>query len=249
MKSKLNDYIAKSKYISKQVAKKYEYSRFSSPQGQLRNKLELSTVSKLLTKVEKKSLVLDLACATGRITKLLLRESYHVICADVSIEMLKATKLNCEREGVFDLIRCDAERLPFKKDTIDCVVSIRFLALLPRLVRQKILIEMKRVSSSWVLVNIPNLLSIIMLGKVLGVVKGWGINYFPANPFSINAVLEEIGFEIVNIDGPIIVPPGRLPSKVMKYVALINMKINSSALSIFSEQYFILLSTFRNRKR
>ena len=72
--------------------------------------------------------VLDLACGTGDITKLVyekLGEHGHITLCDINETMLNHGRDNLINKGIFkniDYIRANAENLPFKDNSFDCVI-------------------------------------------------------------------------------------------------------------------------------
>jgi len=81
----------------------------------------------------RKALPLTSLC-TGRLSRLILKSGYHWIGADISLEMMVESrkKLMNGFEGYsWWNIRLDAERMPFKDDSLDCIFSIRFIYHIP----------------------------------------------------------------------------------------------------------------------
>ena len=72
--------------------------------------------------------VLDLACGTGDITKLVyekLGKHGHVTLCDINETMLNHGRDNLINKGIIkniDYIRANAESLPFKDNSFDCVI-------------------------------------------------------------------------------------------------------------------------------
>jgi demethylmenaquinone methyltransferase/2-methoxy-6-polyprenyl-1,4-benzoquinol methylase len=72
--------------------------------------------------------VLDLACGTGDITKLVyekLGEHGHITLCDINESMLNHGRDNLINKGIIkniDYIRANAENLPFKDNSFDCVI-------------------------------------------------------------------------------------------------------------------------------
>lgn len=66
-------------------------------------------------------LTLDIGCGTGYHSKILKNNGHRVASADISFEMVKKAKDN--HNGDFFLV-ADIEKLPFKSNTFDNVVSI-----------------------------------------------------------------------------------------------------------------------------
>ena len=81
-----------------------------------------------LCSIRKDFHVLDLACGTGDITKLVykkLGEHGHITLCDINETMLNHGRDNLINKGIIkniDYIRANAESLPFKDNSFDCVI-------------------------------------------------------------------------------------------------------------------------------
>ena len=81
-----------------------------------------------LCSIRKDFHVLDLACGTGDITKLVyekLGKYGHVTLCDINETMLNHGRDNLINKGIIkniDYIRANAENLPFKDNSFDCVI-------------------------------------------------------------------------------------------------------------------------------
>ena len=64
---------------------------------------------------------LDIGCGTGYHSRILKKNGHEVVSADISYEMIKKAKNN--QTGNFYLV-ADIEKLPFKDNTFDNVISI-----------------------------------------------------------------------------------------------------------------------------
>ena len=67
-------------------------------------------------------IVLDIGCGTGYFSKLLLERGAHVVCFDLSEQMLETAKERCGDEKV-TFQQGDAEQLPFSSNSFDFVFS------------------------------------------------------------------------------------------------------------------------------
>ena len=140
-------YPAKTAYQSKEAAETYEEIRFKSLKGRLADKREKEMIGELLSDLLKGSLVLDLACGTGRITEFLLSKGYRVWGIDISPEMLKVAQKRLSSFGeLFNLRQAEAENLPFAGKFFDSATCIKLLGHIPSKTRVKILQEIKRVT-------------------------------------------------------------------------------------------------------
>ena len=68
---------------------------------------------------------LDLGCGPGLFSMLLGCMGYRVTAMDISLDMLRKAKQNCEFNGIYDnvYIKGNIEELPFEDETFDYIVS------------------------------------------------------------------------------------------------------------------------------
>ena len=69
--------------------------------------------------IQNADLILEVGAATGIISESFIRKK---ICTDISFHMCKQAKINND-----NVICCDAELLPFKKNTFDCIISAEMI--------------------------------------------------------------------------------------------------------------------------
>ena len=147
-------------YRSAQVAEDYDFHRFSSPERQKRNVRKWAAIRKALSATTGVRTILDLPCGTGRFTGALAREGYEIVGSDISLEMLQkaaTVDLGNKPDGgqprVHGYVQANAEHLPLRSDSLDCVVSIRFMMHVDPATRVRMLREFHRVSRRWVLID------------------------------------------------------------------------------------------------
>ena len=146
-------------YRSSSVAEDYDFHRFSSPERQKRNRRKWAAISKALREATGVRTILDLPCGTGRFTGALAREGFEIVGSDISIEMLhKAASLETRKRGrqqpaIRGYVQANAEHLPLRNDSLDCVVSIRFMMHVDPVTRVRMLREFHRVSRRWVIID------------------------------------------------------------------------------------------------
>jgi len=146
-------------YRSASVAEDYDFHRFSSPERQKRNVRKWNAIRKALSGTQGVRTVLDQPSGTGRFTGALAREGYEVVGSDISLEMLqKAASVTAARDGAKPLpihgyVQANAEKLPLRDDSLDCVVCIRFMMHVDPATRVRMLREFRRVSRRWVVVD------------------------------------------------------------------------------------------------
>ncbi len=147
-------------YRSSQVADDYDFHRFSTPERQKRNARKWAAIQKALSQTTGVRTILDLPCGTGRFTGALARHGYEVVGSDISLEMLqKAASLSqaevADRAGpsIRGYVQANAEHLPLRDASLDCVVCIRFMMHVDPATRVRMLSEFARVSRRWVVVD------------------------------------------------------------------------------------------------
>jgi ubiquinone/menaquinone biosynthesis C-methylase UbiE len=136
----------KSAYQSVIVAKSYDKKRFLSLKGRLTDYLERRAFRKGLSHCSKGNLFLDLACGTGRFTRILIEEGHKVVGADISMSMIREASKKISGNNIIGFVCCDAEDLPFKDKVFGNLSTIRFLNHLTQSARIKVLKEASRVT-------------------------------------------------------------------------------------------------------
>lgn len=168
-------------YRDEKVASTYEEKRFSGIFGRLRHIRDIAAIRRAFRFAASTGspirTALDVPCGTGRVFQLFSQEGIKFVGADISQAMLlKAMhKPKSHIEGLLSLLVCDAEWLPFKDDSFDAVICIRFMFHLPREVQLRILKEARRVSRRWLIVEFRHRYTvrylILLLRHRLGLLK------------------------------------------------------------------------------
>jgi SAM-dependent methyltransferase len=142
-------------YRDEVVAGDYDRRRFTTPKRQRRNLRKWRTIRRALQAAEGVHTILDVPCGTGRFTGALARQGYQVFGSDISLEMMaESLKKDEERHSnVAGHVQADAERLPLRDRSVDCVMSIRFMFHVDPPTRIRILREMGRVSRRWLVID------------------------------------------------------------------------------------------------
>jgi SAM-dependent methyltransferase len=147
-------------YRSDQVAEDYDFHRFSTPERQKRNARKWAAIRKALAGTTGVRTILDLPCGTGRFTGALAREGYEVVGSDISFEMLRkaagiaqAQSADGGQAAVRGYLQANAEHLPLRDASLDCVVCIRFMMHVDPATRVRMLREFARVSRRWAIVD------------------------------------------------------------------------------------------------
>jgi ubiquinone/menaquinone biosynthesis C-methylase UbiE len=149
-----NEYAAKSGYRNNEKALNYDRLRYDSLHGKLKDWTKKRAIGKALAMIGPIQSILDLPCGTGRFRSFLARRGYQVIGADISYQMMLISKRKQDRFPDYQgYSQCDAENISFKENSVDCVLSIRFMFHLPPHVRKNALLEMRRITRRWVIVD------------------------------------------------------------------------------------------------
>lgn len=97
------------------LAESYDKNRFDNPYGKFIDKQERNLLNKLVS--NSNEIILDLACGSGR---LMHYANYGI---DASPKMIKITKQKFKNKSVY---LSDAEKTPFKSNSIDTIISFHF---------------------------------------------------------------------------------------------------------------------------
>ena len=236
----METYPAKTVYRSSKVASEYDRVRFSSDQGKLLDAIEKEAVLHLLRKANP-DLMLDLACGTGRFALLGLQQGLSVVAADISLTMLKVAKerLVGQRQ-LLGLVLCDAEALPFRRESFSCICTIRFFEMLSKNARRKVMHELFWATRRYVIVGVGNLLSLVAFIVVIRLIRRRPVECY-AFPWQLRQQMEDAGFEISFDLGPLLVPPTRFPKVLLKILEPLNRIGGRTLIRSLSVQYFLLL--------
>jgi ubiquinone/menaquinone biosynthesis C-methylase UbiE len=205
--AKLDEYGAKrAHYQIGDVAGRYDAERWTKGTRRWSNRRKFLAISKALALARRLGApvqtALDCPTGTGRILPLLSAEQLRFVGSDLSLEMMGQI-----RHKAFDglpalrgLVRCDAEKLPYRDNGFDVVLSIRFLFHLPTDVRRRIVAEMARVSREWLILDYRHKYTlkyaIKRLQRRLGLSRG---EYRRVSMREIREDFRQAGIEMVRI--------------------------------------------------
>ncbi len=145
-------YRARSQYRGK-VAAQYDADRQRTRYDRFKWGRERDVLARTLKQLTPGGRVLDAPTGTGRLLDMIGGCASLVVGADISSDMLHIASESSDQP--VPLVLSEAERLPFRDDAFDAVVSIRFFQHLPTSQVIPILSEMERVSRLGVLVQAP----------------------------------------------------------------------------------------------
>jgi len=156
--------MAKQAWQSPGKAAAYRQSR--DPMQSTRYNREDKIVSDWLADLPARAVVLDVPCGTGRFISLLGAGEFRYVGADFSLAMIKEARTMPGGRPSLGFVNADAELLPFRDNSVDCVIIWRFLHhIKDARVRQAILREAARVARSKVLASFYHSVSFTSLKR------------------------------------------------------------------------------------
>jgi ubiquinone/menaquinone biosynthesis C-methylase UbiE len=159
-------------YKIERVAEEYEAIRFEHPGGKLLDSVQKRAVLEGVNSFNlsgKK--VLDVACGTGRFSRLFRSMGSNVVGLDLSRAMLNRSR---DRQSAEAYVEASALHLPFKDSAFDMAISVNAFNHLPAF--EKAINEICRVSQRVVL-GLPHKHSVLLLNTLYRVLRGWGYQY------------------------------------------------------------------------
>lgn len=109
-------------YSSGDVAKDYDAVRFESPGGRATDALQKSLVARAIDAIDLRGKrALDIACGTGRFTKMLVERGAEVTGLDVSNAMIEQAKEKCQGA---EFVQGDARRLDYADKSFELALSV-----------------------------------------------------------------------------------------------------------------------------
>lgn len=114
--------------------------------GWLVGKFEIRAVKRLLSLCDS-DLILDVPCGSGKLTPYLMERDSSIICIDLSKDMLSIMRDKKPKNVI--AINADIRKLPLKNNSIDVVISNRFLHRISPEIHMDALKEIQRVSNKY----------------------------------------------------------------------------------------------------
>jgi len=131
-------------YNKEEIVNSYETLRFSNLAGKIEHEITLDLIN-FLIKMHKPALLLEIATGPGRISKDIKLFS-RGIGIDFSENMLKLAKKNVS--GNWKFIKADINKMPFKENYFDMVISFRLLIHFNNKQRQNTYKKIKKILKS-----------------------------------------------------------------------------------------------------
>ena len=181
------------------VAGEYEARRFGTPLARWKHRRDEELVLALLARSGPHASVLDLPCGTGRLFPALARAAPLVLGADLALEMMQAGRA-ARPEARVPLFQADALRLPLAAQSVDALVSLRFLFHFEPAERVAMLAEFARVARRAVIVQVRLAASAKHLARGLRARVGLARRFRPAQGRAeLTAELAAAGLELVEL--------------------------------------------------
>ena len=227
----------------------YDKVRFTSPVGKLADAIQKEIVLKLCD-FDDKSLILDVGTGTGRFAIELAKKGAIVIGLDPSKSMIQMAKSKVIQAKVYEninLVVAVAHKLPFKKNSFDCSVSINVLNHIRDY--SKVLEEIASVlkQKGYFLANFPSIqsfylpIAFFVNFRKRALFKNVYARWFTLG--EINESLSRVGFRVQNVTGFLVLASPPFWKKLSFFIAHIMEKVNtlfsSSLLKYFSGNVFI----------
>ncbi len=140
----------------------YERTRYKTSYGSLFRQLHYKVVSDVCQNIPADAQVLEVACGTGHTTRLLNSLGISIVACDLTPKMMVQAESSIDEskaETVF--VQTSAFGLPFSDNSIDFLISTRFLHLFGRDDQGKLIKEFRRVlkPGGTLLVDFDNLVA------------------------------------------------------------------------------------------
>ena len=146
-------------YQNKNYVYKYkeEYTRgikFKNIRSRIIATREKTIIKKFLAKILKNnSIIIDIPCGTGKLGEVLNQFAIKILAADISLPMMILAKEEYLPNKFIGFLRCDAQKIPLKDETIDIVICLRLFQRIPKNIRINILKEFYRISKNYLIIS------------------------------------------------------------------------------------------------
>ncbi len=196
-------------YQDDTVAADYDAHRFKSKRRAARNQQKWAAIQTALNLVGSVRTILDIPCGTGRFTPGLAGQGYHMIGGDISVPMMTEARKQGGPDSLYGYVQADAENLPFSDNSLDCIMSIRFMHHIDPATRIRILRDMARVSRRWVIIDYRHCYSIRFRVRAVKLKLGLTRRVLPrVTRGELDQEFSGAGIEIVKV-----IPVGRFSDK------------------------------------
>ena len=157
-------------------ARRYEARRYGGVVRRLNHRLLERALAKGLAGVRPGGVVLDAPCGTGVLADFLRGLGLRIVGADISPAMLEVAK---ERGPVVGHVRADLEPPPLRPESVDAVVSTRFLMHLPPALRPRVLRAMATLTRGPVVATVCHPYTVKTFGRSVRAALGRKVKKSP----------------------------------------------------------------------
>jgi SAM-dependent methyltransferase len=194
-------YKAKDAWQSPEKAAAYRVSR--EPSQFARYEREQIFVRDNVADLPANALVVDVPCGTGRFIPFLTGRGFRYIGADFSTAMIKEAQQMPGERPPLGFLNADAERLPFRDASVDCVIIWRLLHHIgDPAIRQGMLREAARVTRNKVLVSFHHPVSFTHWRKVFQrEILGRQLGGHAVSHWELRGEGEACGLRMVDVQG------------------------------------------------
>jgi len=188
-------------FKNREYVNHYENSKYGGRFGRYLKRQEISIYNSMIDSDCKT--ILDIGSGTGKLSKFNNTDSYLIVSADSSYEMLQNAKSHIKvGYGKYIPVVCNAESICFPDRSFDCVVASRLLMHLSDW--KSGLSEICRVSKKYIVFDFPSSISFSLIDSVfkfaIKLKRNKTICY---NTFLVSNILNEIrrnGFGLLKIN-------------------------------------------------
>lgn len=174
--------------------------------GRFVNRLEIRTALKLATISSDIQWVLDAPCGTARLIKAIAtnKNIIWLVGADISLNAIRIARRKLAGTPLSEkvqFVNCDMERLPFRDDSFDLILSMRLMGHVPQNERQSIVGEFRLISRKSVIVQYSDPISLKgFQRKLLALMGRKDIFWFPLSVSCAARELRENGFSDFRVE-------------------------------------------------
>lgn len=201
MKSKFPDYYDEPKYDYRHYWDSREYE----------DKIERSTLKKLLTKIPREKTIVDLGCGFGRLAQTYANIFSQCYLVDPSEKMLRQARTFCQKIGNLRIEKGSLAKIPLGDQSVDVALTVRTLHHLADI--RPALIEIARIlkPGGFLILEYPNKMHLKNIVRNLvsakrsffslkpeNIARGNKVPFYNYHPRYVQQLLSEYGLEIKN---------------------------------------------------
>jgi len=162
---------------------------------------EMRLIAEAISSLPKPMKYLDIPCGAGRATILLARKGNTCVSDDIGDGVLEVARIEIEKAGVeSEILKLDIEHIDLPDNSIDAPLAFRIFHHFPDTeIRRKVIAELCRVSSRYVLISYLTPWSYTNIKRRLRAALGGKVSRQHATPLSeVCAYFSEHSFNLVD---------------------------------------------------